>query len=135
MVLKPKVSANITATRLALIDVDELSVENDRDLVANGDDFVGIPFTNLHVRMNARLDVVNRSGLVFMGLVTADLDLVALFDRNPWIVTRIRKTKKNPRVIGILGRHKFDRETSVGKLLFAIPPEAHASFCRGNTIF
>ena len=135
MVLEAKVASDIAAAGLAFVDIDELVIEDNRDLVACGNDLISVPLTDLHVRVNGRLDVINGSGLVFMRLVAADLNLVSLFHGNPGIISGIGETDENSRVVGIFGSHELDGEARVGKLFFAIPPKAHASFCGGNAVF
>ena len=123
VVLQAEVSADVAATFLAFEDVDEFVVENDGDLVASGDNFVGVPFADLHVGVNRGLDVVNGTRLQFMGLIAADLNLVTLFDGDPGVIARIREADEDAGVVGILGGVELDFEAGVFKFLFAIPPE------------
>ena len=89
VILQTEVAFLASTTRLTFEDVDDLVIENDADVVTGGDDFVGVPFANFHVGVDAGLDVINGTCFVFVRFVSADLDFVSLFDGDPGVVAGI----------------------------------------------
>ena len=132
MILQTEVAPLVAPTGLAFEDVDDFVVEDDADVVTGSNDFVGIPFSHESTNINGGLRFVDRANRLNSGLGSSDLDFVSLLNGDPGVITGIGEADEDTGVLFGVGGFELQLEVGVGVIFFAVPPEAHASFCGGD---